>query len=284
MAAKRRWQSWRTERHGLTKDKARAIQPNIVISSTCQAVWEKLFRHFDVTPALVHPNLLNDKMAADLKRLAPSCNEKTIAVVATLGNHCNGMHDPVWKINTEVQKLSEASGWQIGAHVDAASGGFVTPFQVPCPPPFDFHLPTALSISSSGHKFGESICGTGWLAFRERRNLAEHVGVSASCLGGQSDSMTLNFSCPASGACVQCYKLLRLGREGFCSKIANQMSNAMHIRSFLKRLARPGASKPRFVTLDGSDSCSLPVVAAWLNPDIQLPHNDVDPQRALSAT
>ena len=94
-----------------------------------------------------------------------------------------------------------------GIHVDAASGGFVAPFQElsgkPTPGPFDFRLPNVLSISSSGHKFGESICGTGWIVFRQREDLADHIAVTVTYLGGSSDSLTLNFSRPASGPYVR---------------------------------------------------------------------------------
>mmetsp|Transcript_6653 Transcript_6653/g.14425 ORF Transcript_6653/g.14425 Transcript_6653/m.14425 type:complete len:90 (+) Transcript_6653:80-349(+) len=70
---------------------------------------------------------------------------------------------------------------------------------------FDFRLPNVLSISASGHKFGESVCGTGWIVFRQRENLAEHIAVTVTYLGGSSDSMTLNFSRPASGPYVRKY-------------------------------------------------------------------------------
>jgi glutamate decarboxylase len=222
-------------------------------------------------------------MAVDPKKLVEQCNEKTIAVVAILGNHYNGVYDPVWDIDKEVQNVNEENDWQIGIHVDGASGGFVAPFQTPSPPPFDFRLPNVMSISSSGHKFGESICGTGWVVFRERKNLAEHIAVSVTYLGGQCDSMTLNFSRPASGPYVQYYKLLRLGKNGYSSKIANQMGNAAFIRNFLMDLKHP-SGKHRFEMLDGGDSCCLPVVAARLNPEIQMPYDDIDLQHALSAT
>jgi glutamate decarboxylase len=222
-------------------------------------------------------------MAVDAKKLVSHCNEKTIAVVAILGNHYNGVYDPVWDIDAEVQKLNEANGWQVGIHVDGASGGFIAPFQTPSPPPFDFRLPNVMSISSSGHKFGESICGTGWVVFRERKNLAEHIAVSVTYLGGQCDSITLNFSRPASGPYVQYYKLLRLGRNGYSSKVSNQMSNAAYIRNFLRELKHP-SGKPRFQILDGGDDACLPVVAARLNPDIELTYDDIDLQHALSAT
>lgn len=76
------------------------------------------------------------------------------------------------------------------------------------PRPFDFRLPNVLSISSSGHKFGESICGTGWIVFRQRKDLAEHIAVTVTYLGGSSDSLTLNFSRPASGPYVRKFKII----------------------------------------------------------------------------
>lgn len=283
LALKFRWRKWYAERHGLTDEEVIGIRPNIVISTAYQAAWEKFFRYFDVSPILVHPNLLQDKMAVNAKKLAEHCNEKTIAVVAILGNHYNGVYDPVWDINDEIQKINDANGWQVAIHVDGASGGFVAPFQTPSPPPFDFRLNNVMSISSSGHKFGESICGTGWVVFRSRENLAEHIAVSVTYLGGQCDSMTLNFSRPASGPYVQFYKLLRLGKNGYMTKVSNQMANAAYLRKFLSELKHP-SGKPRFQILDGGDTCCLPVVAARLNPEIQLPYNDIDLQHALSAT
>lgn len=95
--------------------------------------------------------------------------------------------------------------------------------------------------------------------------------------------MTLNFSRPASGPYVQYYKLLRLGKQGYSSKVSNQMSNAAYIRNFLKELKHP-SGKPRFEILDGGEACCLPVVAARLNPEVQLPYDDIDLQHALSAT
>lgn len=150
LALKFRWRKWYAERHSLEESEVVGIKPNIVISTAYQAAWEKFFRYFDVTPILVHPNLLQDRMAVNAKKLVSHCNEKTIAVVAILGNHYNGVYDPVWDIDTEVQKLNEANGWQVGIHVDGASGGFIAPFQTPSPPPFDFRLPNVMSISSSG--------------------------------------------------------------------------------------------------------------------------------------
>ena len=44
------------------------------------------------------------------------------------------------------------------------------------------------------------------IVFRKRDDLAEHIAVTVTYLGGSSDSLTLNFSRPASGPYVRKYK------------------------------------------------------------------------------
>jgi glutamate decarboxylase len=63
-------------------------------------------------------------------------------------------------------------------------------------PDWDFRLKNVLSISASGHKFGESCIGTGWVVWRQRENLSDHVAISVSYLGGMGESYNLNFSRP----------------------------------------------------------------------------------------
>lgn len=193
LALKLRWRKWYAERHGLTEAQVQAIRPNIVISTAYQAAWEKLFRFFDVDAKLVKPSLLDNKMAIEASKLVNACDEKTIAVVAILGNHYNGVYDPVWEVDSLLEVKNSEMGWQVGIHIDAASGGFIAPFQ-PDMPPFDFRLKSVLSMSGSGHKFGESICGTGWLVFRQKEDLAEHIAVSVTYLGGHCDSVSYCFS------------------------------------------------------------------------------------------
>jgi glutamate/tyrosine decarboxylase-like PLP-dependent enzyme len=94
--------------------------------------------------------------------------------------------------------------------------------------------------------------------------------------------MTLNFSRPASGPYVQFFKLLRLGQEGYRSKVANQMKVAKYLRDFIRDLKHPDG-KPRFEILDGGDECCLPVVAARLNPETMVKYDDIDLQHALSS-
>ncbi|KAL7573185.1 hypothetical protein ACA910_018845 [Epithemia clementina (nom. ined.)] len=287
LAHKFRWRRWYAKKHGLTKEQVMGVIPNIVISSCYQAAWEKLFRYFDVMPRFMFPKLAN-KMRIEASQIKDLVDDKTMAVVGILGNHYNGAYDPIWDMDKVVAEVNAEKGLQVGIHVDAASGGFVAPFQDNVPP-FDFRLENVLSISASGHKFGESVCGTGWLVFRHREDLAEHISVSVTYLGGVSDSITLNFSRPAAGAYVQLYKFLRLGKFGYKRKIQRQLDVTNQFRKMAREL-KWSDGEPIFEICDGSSPdeehpVCLPVFAARLNPELRkkkhLHFNDHSLQHAM---
>lgn len=277
LALKFRWRSWYKKKHGLTETQVRGVMPNIVMSTLYQACWEKVFKYLDIEPKLISPSV--NTFTIEPKDVIEAIDDKTIGVVCIMGNHYGGQYDPVWAIDPLVTKLNEEKGFQVGIHVDGASGGFIAPFQ-PEVKPWDFRLPNVLSISASGHKFGESCCGTGWVVWRQRADLSEHVAISVTYLGGKADSYTLNFSRPASGVYVQFYKFLRLGMEGYQNKVDNAMFHSKELRDALKAMKHEG--KPRFVMLDTGDDNCLPVVTARLNPELGLAYNDIDLQHIIS--
>ena len=276
LALKFRWRKWYAARSGMSEDEVRAVRPNLVISSCFQAAWEKLFKYMDIEPRLISPS--KDSFTIDPEQVRAAVDDHTIGVVCIMGNHYGGQYDPVWDVNGVLTEVNQEQGLQVGIHVDAASGGFIAPFQDL--PPWDFRLENVLSISSSGHKYGESCCGTGWVVWRERKDLSEHVAISVTYLGGKAESYTLNFSRPASGVYVQYYKLMRYGLSGYQQVCETMMSNAKYLRDGLKAMTYKG--KPRFVSLDHGDEDALPVVAASLNPDCDFTYDDIDLQHALS--
>lgn len=277
LALKFRWREWYAKKHGCSKKEVLGIRPNIVISTCYQAAWEKFFKYMDVEPKLIAPSVNTFTVSPDKVREA--IDDKTIGVVCIMGNHYGGQFDPVWDVNQVVTEVNEAKDLQVGIHVDAASGGFIAPFQKDLPS-WDFRLSNVLSISTSGHKYGESCCGTGWVVWRKREGLSEHVAISVTYLGGHADSYTLNFSRPASGVYVQYYKLLRYGHSGYQQVCDNLMSNAKYLRDGLKTMQHEGRS--RFVMLDCGDTHCLPVVTARLNPECDFSYNDIDFQHVLS--
>ena len=212
-----RWREWYKKRHSnhdMGSDEVRWIYPNIVLSTCFPAAWERLFRYMDFEPKLVLPS--QDTFTITAAAVEEQIDEKTIGVIGIMGKHSAGQYDPVWEIDDMLKRVNVEKGFQVGIHVDAASGGFVAPFQ-PELKPWEFRLENVLSISASGHKFGESCCGTGWVVWQQRKDLCKHVAISVSYLGGKADSYTLNFSRPATGVFVQYYKFLRLGLEGYKS-------------------------------------------------------------------
>ena len=276
LALKFRWRRWYAERSGIQLHAVQGTVPNLVISSCFQAAWEKLFKYMDIEPRLIFPRL--GEFTIDPEQVRSAIDERTIGVVCIMGNHYAGHYDPVWDVSRVVEQVNRERGLQVGIHVDAASGGFIAPFQEL--PAWDFRLPNVLSISSSGHKYGESCCGTGWVVWRNRKDLSSHVATSVSYLGGKADSYTLNFSRPASGIYVQYYKFLRYGLAGYQQVCNNMMGNARYIRDGLRAMQWKG--KPRFLFLDHGNEGCLPVVAATLNPACGFTYDDIDLQHALS--
>lgn len=278
LAHKFRWREWYLRRTpGATKSSVRAVLPNVVISTQFQAAWEKFFKYMDVEPKFVSPSLSSFKLTA--AGVEAAIDERTLMVVCIMGNHYGGQYDPVWEINDVVERVNQEKGFQVGIHVDAASGGFVAPFQEL--PAWDFRLKNVLSISASGHKFGESCAGTGWVVFRQRRDLSEHIAISVSYLGGQGESYTLNFSRPATGVYVQFYKFLRHGRLGYQNLTDNMMATSKYIRDQMKEM-KAGNGKKVFKLLDDGDTACLPVVTAMIDKEAGLPYDDIDLQHVLA--
>lgn len=150
LALKFRWRKWYARRHQKSDGEVLAIRPNIVISSCFQAAWEKLFKYLDIEPRILYPSFSDFKI--NPKEIEKIVDDKTIGVVCIMGNHYGGQYDPVWEVDSVVQEVNRNKGFQIGIHVDAASGGFIAPFQEGLPA-WDFRLPSVLSISTSGHKY-----------------------------------------------------------------------------------------------------------------------------------
>ena len=277
LALKFRWRDWIAKKNNLTPEQVLGMRPNLVISTCFQAAWEKLFKYIDVEPRFIAPSVNTFAIEAD--KIADNIDENTIGVVCIMGNHYGGQYDPVWDVDKVITQINKEKGLQVGIHVDAASGGFIAPFQEELPA-WDFRLDNVLSISTSGHKYGESCCGTGWVVWRKRKNLSEHIAISVTYLGGKADSYTLNFSRPASGVYIQYYKLMRLGIEGYQQSTINMMSNAEFLRQGMRTMTYKG--KPRFVFLDDGHKNCLPVVTAMLNPDAGLSYDDIDLQHVIS--
>jgi glutamate decarboxylase len=135
-------------------------------------------------------------------------------VVPTLGVTFTLAYEPVQAVSQALDRLQQSTGLDIPIHVDGASGAFLAPFIHP-DVVWDFRLPRVKSINSSGHKFGLTPLGCGWVVWREESDLDDDLVFKVNYLGGNMPTFALNFSRPGGQIVCQYYNFIRLGREGY---------------------------------------------------------------------
>ncbi|MGB3356337.1 MAG: glutamate decarboxylase [Mycobacterium sp.] len=245
-----KWQ-WR-ERVG---DGWKGRTPNLVMGSNVQVVWEKFCRYFDVEARYLP--MEEDRYVITPEQVIDAVDEDTIGVVAILGTTFTGELEPVGEICAALDKLAGGKGPDVPVHVDAASGGFVVPFLHP-DVVWDFRLPRVVSINVSGHKYGLTYPGIGFVVWRNAAHLPEDLVFRVNYLGGNMPTFTLNFSRPGNQVVGQYYNFLRLGREGYTQVMKALSDNAQWFARELNAMTGPGNKRVFDVISDGS---AIPVVA-----------------------
>jgi glutamate decarboxylase len=185
-------------------------------------------------------------------------DENTIGVVPILGTTYTGEFEPIREVHDRVVAFNEAKGLDIPIHVDAASGGFVAPFIHP-ELEWDFRLPQVKSINVSGHKYGLTYPGIGFVVWRSEDELPKDLIFHVNYLGGDMPTFTLNFSRPGNQVIGQYYNFIRLGRNGYTRIMETLRDIAVQISS---GIANTG---PFEVVSDGT---AIPVVSFKLKDDI----------------
>lgn len=202
---------WREKMEKAGKD-WRSNTPNLVMGANVQVVWEKFCRYFDVEPRYLP--MEEGRYVITPEQVLDAVDEDTIGVVAILGTTYTGELEPIAEICAALDQLAEEKNLDIPVHVDAASGGFVVPFLHP-DLEWDFRLPRVVSINVSGHKYGLTYPGIGFVVWRSKEHLPEDLVFRVNYLGGDMPTFTLNFSRPGNQVVGQYYNFLRLGRAGY---------------------------------------------------------------------
>lgn len=78
----------------------------------------------------------------------------------------------------------------------------------------------------SGHKFGLSYVGVGWIIWRDKAHLPKDLIFELHYLGSVEYSFSLNFSRPAAPIIAQYFNLIHLGFEGYRAVALNDLRNA----------------------------------------------------------
>jgi glutamate decarboxylase len=182
------------------------------MGSNVQVVWEKFCRYFDVEPRYLP--MEKGRYVITPEQVVDAVDEDTIGVVGILGTTYTGELEPIAEICAALDKLAAGGGVDVPVHVDAASGGFVVPFLHP-ELKWDFRLPRVVSINVSGHKYGLTYPGVGFVVWRSKEYLPEDLVFRVNYLGGDMPTFTLNFSRGGNQVVGQYYNFLRLGRDGY---------------------------------------------------------------------
>ena len=231
-------------------------KPNIVFGADVHVCWDKFAKYFDVEARIIP--MEPDCYTITAETVAERIDDNTICVGAILGTTFTGGADPIKEISALLTEIKETKGWDIPIHVDAASGGFITPFANP-ELEWDFRLPQVKSINVSGHKYGLVYPGLGWLVFRDHSDPPEDLIFYVNYLGDEMPTYTLNFSKGGAMILAQYYNLLRFGREGYTRIAMNLLENARYLA---KRLADSG----KFEMLNAANL--LPIVTAKLKEPV----------------
>lgn len=240
--------------------------PNLVMGSNVQVVWEKFCRYFEVEPRYLPMD--EGRYVITPEQVVDAVDEDTIGVVGILGTTYTGELEPIAEICAALDALEKERGLNIPVHVDAASGGFVVPFLDP-DLQWDFRLPRVVSINVSGHKYGLTYPGIGFVVWRSADHLPEDLVFKVNYLGGDMPTFTLNFSRPGNQVVGQYYNFLRLGRAGYTNVMGAMSATGRWFSDQLR-------SSQHFEVI--SDGSKIPVVAFRLARDVGYTEFDVSAQ------
>jgi glutamate decarboxylase len=276
LAHKRSWQR-RREAAGEPTDR-----PNIVMGADVHTCWEKFARYFEVEQRIVP--MQEDRYTIGADEVEPLLDERTIGVAGLHGTTFTGQMDDLASLDRLLTRIERERGWHIPLHIDAASGGFITPFSEP-ELEWDFRLPSVRSINVSNHKFGLVYPGMGTVVFREASDLPEELIFHINYLGGDMPNYSLNFSRPSSSVILQYFAFLRLGHDGYREVISSVLSNAQALAQKLAHFdglqVINDASRYPIVIVRANDPEKLdltllsPLLRArgWIVPAYTLPPN-----------
>ena len=258
MAMKFRWRN-AAQARGLDICRQR---PNLVISAAFQVCWEKFCVYWDVELRPVPID--RDHLSLNVDRVMDRVDEYTIGIVGIMGTTYTGAYDDIEALDAKVARYNESHDHQLVIHIDGASGGMFVPFTEP-DLKWDFRLKNVVSISTSGHKYGLTYPGVGWIVWRDKKYLPQELIFQVSYLGGAMPTMAINFSRSASQIIGQYYNFLRFGRNGYC-RIQNKTREvAMYISDAI-------AATGLFTLYN--DGSRLPIICYHLKPDAAYEDGD----------
>ncbi|NCV96977.1 MAG: aspartate aminotransferase family protein [Acidimicrobiia bacterium] len=154
------------------------IHPNVVLSASAHAAFEKAGAYFGVELRRVDAR---DDWRADARAMRAVADDQTVMFVASAPQYPQGVVDPV----AEIAALALERG--VNCHVDACMGGVTLPYLerlgVPVTP-WHFSVEGVTSISVDLHKFGYTAKGASVIMYRTSELRSHQAFVTDNWLGG----------------------------------------------------------------------------------------------------
>lgn len=227
LALKKRWQKARlAEGKDISK-------PNIIMGSNAQVALEKFARYFDVECRLVNVSKKSNYVL-DVDKIEENVDENTIGIFVIMGSTYTGTFENVEKVSDLLDDIQQRKGLDIPIHVDGASGAFIAPFVYP-ELKWDFRIKRVLSINTSGHKFGLTTAGLGWVVWRDEQYLPKELIFKLRYLGGVEESFNLNFSRPGFQTIHQYFNFIKWGFNGYKKIHSKSLRNARVLSNMLEK-------------------------------------------------
>jgi len=278
LAMKKRWE------HRMSLAGKDISKPNIVMSCACQVALEKFTRYFEVDCRTIPVSFKSHHML-DPEDLKDYVDENTIGCFIILGTTYTGHFENVeksGKVLDEIEaKHPEWANKNIPIHVDGASGGFIAPFSFESNhmkkygmERWAFNNPRVVSINTSGHKFGLTTPGLGWVLWKDESFLSPELRFRLKYLGGVEETFGLNFSRPGFQVVHQYFNFISLGSIGYSERFRRSLYVA---RTFSYGLLNLPSLAGHFDVVSGiherilDNSTPDDVKDYWINQDMYKP-------------
>ena len=176
---------------------------------------------------------LNSSYQVDVDAVEKAVESNTVAIVGIAGTTSLGVVDPI----PILSRIAVRDG--IYLHVDAAFGGFISPFLAGLGsevPDFDFSLPGVCSITVDPHKMGLAPFPAGGILFRDRKLGGAVTWKVPYLSGGETDQGTLAGTRSGASAIAVWALLKHLGREGYTRIIRHCMNLTQRLAEEIPRI------------------------------------------------
>lgn len=274
LVCKRIWQNKR-KAQGKSIDK-----PNIIMGNNVHITWNKFCNYFEIEPRLIP--LCSKSYTVSAEDVQKRIDENTIAVIGVFGSSYTLEYDDIKGINDMLVDMKKKYQLDIPLHVDGASGAFIAPFLNP-EIEWDFRLEQVKSINVSGHKFGFTYPGVGWIFWKNKDDIPADLFAETNVLGFVERTFSFNFSRGAAMIIAQYYNLIRLGKQGYKNILFSMRENARYLASGLQNTGKfdiiNDAEKTPCVVVrlkdssryNVSDLSSMLAQRTWTVPAFSLP-------------